>query len=60
MAFEPPKGYFTECMEAAVVDVRGDEDPDHVLICSLDRGHDGFHYDRADNITWKEGPPDGV
>ena len=51
---------FRECMKTVAVDVRGDEDPDHVLICSLERGHVGMHYDGADNITWKEGKPDGV
>jgi hypothetical protein len=28
-----------------------------LLVCFLDAGHDGLHYDEGDNISWKAGRP---
>jgi hypothetical protein len=28
------------------------------LLCMLDDGHDGLHYDDIDDISWKPGKPD--
>ena len=28
------------------------------LVCNLDPGHPGLHYDSAEEISWKEGGPD--
>ena len=30
---------------------------DNPLVCMLPEGHNGPHYDEADNITWKVGKP---
>ena len=31
----------------------------HVMLCYLPAGHDGPHYDEADDLTWTKGRPDG-
>jgi hypothetical protein len=28
------------------------------MLCMLDAGHDGLHYDDVDDISWKPGEPD--
>jgi hypothetical protein len=28
------------------------------LVCNLDRGHPGLHYDSQEDISWKEGGRD--
>lgn len=30
---------------------------DVMLVCFLPEGHDGPHYDEADDLTWKDGKP---
>jgi|HubBroStandDraft_1064217.scaffolds.fasta_scaffold143753_4 hypothetical protein len=41
------------CMAVATVD-----QDEGTLICSLPPNHEGLHYDRHDDISWKEGQPD--
>jgi hypothetical protein len=36
-------------------DVQGIDSP---LVCHLAIGHDGLHWDGAENVSWKRGKPD--
>jgi hypothetical protein len=47
-----------KCQLAVLIDEMPDDDRDHWLVCMLDEGHAGQHWDSKDNVIWKVGRPD--